>query len=136
MAVEKLVKALDERLSATNGAYEKRPLSRREICKHLEQFGLTEEMATERLIGSFSAGQKSKLVLAAAFWQKPHIVAVDEPTNYLDMETVDALAKALRNFRGGIIVVTHSAAFVEEVCNEVWDIADRQLAIRKLEPKD
>jgi len=102
-------------------------LSRREICKHLEQFGITEDMATERLIGSFSAGQKSKLVLAAAFWQKPHMVALDEPTNYLDMETVEALAKALRNFRGGIIVVTHSQAFVDEVCNEIWEVSNGSL---------
>merc|ERR1712182_174073 len=78
-------------------------------------FGITEEMATERLIGSFSAGQKSKLVLAGAFWQKPHMIAMDEPTNYIDMETVDARAKALKNFRGGVMVITHSQSFVESV---------------------
>jgi ATPase subunit of ABC transporter with duplicated ATPase domains len=132
MEVEKLIKALDERLASTSGAYEKRPLSRREICKHLESFGITEEMATERLIGSFSAGQKSKLVLAGAFWQKPHMIAMDEPTNYIDMETVDALAKALKNFRGGVMVVTHSQAFVDEVCTELWEVKDGCLTAKPL----
>merc|ERR1712080_609908 len=114
-----------------------RPLSQREIVKHLEQFGLDEDMILNRDIGGFSAGQKSKLTLGAAFWIKPHIVALDEPTNYIDMETLDSLAKGLARFKGGVIVISHTSDFVERVCNETWHIADKTIKSRtkKEDPK-
>merc|ERR1712217_386149 len=95
MGVESFAKAYDERVAAQAVGLDQRPLSQREIVKHLESFGLDEDMILNRQIGGFSAGQRSKLTLGAAFWIKPHIVALDEPTNYIDMETLDALAKAL-----------------------------------------
>merc|ERR1712107_632850 len=67
-----------------------------------------------------SAGQKVRLSLAAMFWTKPHLIAVDEPTNYLDVETVEALAKALSTFRGGIVMIEPKTDFVERICNEKW----------------
>jgi len=77
-----------------------------------------------RNIGSFSAGQKSKLTLGAAFWIKPHVVALDEPTNYIDMETLDALAKGLSRFKGAVVVVSHSTDFVDRACDETWLVED------------
>merc|ERR1719355_588387 len=91
-----------------------------ESAKHLEQFGLEEELVMNRHIGSFSAGQRSKLTLGAAFWTKPHMVALDEPTNYIDMETLDSLANGLLRFKGGLVVISHSTDFVERVCDETW----------------
>ena len=61
-----------------------------------------------------SAGQKNKLMLGAAFWTKPHIVCLDEPTNFLDVETVEASQKALRSFLGGCVVLTHNEQFIAE----------------------
>jgi len=97
-------------------------LSQREIVKHLEQFGLDEDMVLNREIGGFSAGQKSKLTLGAAFWTKPHVIALDEPTNYIDMETLESLVKALTRFKGGLVVISHTSEFVEQVCNETWRV--------------
>jgi len=120
LGAEGFASACNLRLAAISGGVDTRPCSRREIVKHLEQFGIDEEMCCNRFIGSFSAGQKSKLALACATWTKPHLLALDEPTNYLDQETVDSLARALRNFRGGVLVVTHSRDFIEKVCIEEW----------------
>ena len=61
------------------------------------------------------------------------MIAMDEPTNYIDMETVDALAKALKNFRGGVMVITHSQAFVDEVCTEIWDVKEGSLTVKDME---
>eukprot|EP00451_Oxyrrhis_marina_P052176 CAMPEP_0204489590 /NCGR_PEP_ID=MMETSP0471-20130131/72627_1 /ASSEMBLY_ACC=CAM_ASM_000602 /TAXON_ID=2969 /ORGANISM="Oxyrrhis marina" /LENGTH=672 /DNA_ID=CAMNT_0051493459 /DNA_START=10 /DNA_END=2028 /DNA_ORIENTATION=- len=131
MGVLGMVKALDERIAVQTVGVDQRPITRREIVKHFEQFGLTEDLVCNRTIGSFSQGQKSKLTLGAAMWTKPHMVALDEPTNYIDMETLDALAKALKHFRGGVLVVTHSQRFVDEVCNEIWKVEDKKLTIAK-----
>jgi len=120
LGVASFAKAYDERQAAQAAGIDQRPLSQKEIVKHLEQFGLDEEMVLNREIGGFSAGQKSKLTLGAAFWTKPHIVALDEPTNYIDMETLDALVKGLARYKGGIIVISHAKEFVEQVCTETW----------------
>jgi len=117
-----LAKAYDERLAAQAAGIDQRPLTQKEIVKHLEQFGLDEDMILHREIGGFSAGQKSKLTLGAAFWTKPHIIALDEPTNYIDMETLDALVQGLARYKGGIIVISHASEFVNQVCNEIWKV--------------
>jgi ATPase subunit of ABC transporter with duplicated ATPase domains len=126
MGVSSVAKAYDERLASQQAGIDQRPLSQREIVKHLEQFGLDEELVLNRLIGSFSAGQKSKLTLGAAFWTKPHMVALDEPTNYIDMETLDSLANALQRFKGGLVVISHSNDFVDRVCDETWLVEGEQ----------
>lgn len=67
-----------------------------------------------------SGGQKVKVVLAAATWRRPHIVILDEPTNYLDRESLAALIAALKTFEGGVLVITHNREFSESICSEVW----------------
>jgi len=131
LGCESFALAYDDRAAAIEGGIADRPLSQREIVKHLEQFGITEELALNRNIGMFSAGQKSKVSLAAAFWIKPHVVALDEPTNYIDMETLDALTVALQRFKGGVVCISHCAEFVEKVCNEMWYMEGGQLTVSK-----
>jgi len=127
LGCEGFATAYDERLAAQQAGLDQRPLSAKEIVKHLEQFGLDEDMVMNRNIGTFSAGQKSKLTLGAAFWIKPHIVALDEPTNYIDMETLDALAKGLGRFKGAVVVVSHSTEFVDRACDETWLVEDNSV---------
>lgn len=55
-----------------------------------------------------SGGQKVKVVLAAATWRRPHVVILDEPTNYLDRESLAALIESLKTFEGGVLVITHN----------------------------
>jgi len=128
LGVEKMASALDDRLACAETAL--RPLTTREIVKHLEPFGISENMTCHRMIGSFSAGQKSKLMLAAAMWVKPHVIVFDEPTNYLDFQTVKALGRAIKLFRGGTIVVTHNENFLNETCEEIWHVEGGRVAIQ------
>merc|ERR1719476_402491 len=132
MGLEKVIVACDERIAAKTAGLDQRPLTRREIVKHCEAFGIDEEMCTNRQIRGFSAGQKVRLSLAAMFWTKPHFIALDEPTNYLDVETVEALAKALTNFRGGLIMIEPKTDFVERICNEKWHLEDGEVTVEKL----
>merc|ERR1712013_441806 len=87
MEIAKVCIACDERIAAKAAGLDQRPLTRHEVVRHSEAFRIDEEMWCNQQIQGFSAGQKVKLSLAALFWTKPHFIAVDEPTNYLDVET-------------------------------------------------
>ena len=65
-----------------------------------------------------------KLVLAAWTWLRPHLIGLDEPTNYLDRDSLGALSKALKSFEGGIIIITHSSEFTKGLTKEVWTVQD------------
>merc|ERR1719274_304843 len=132
MGLDKVVIACDERIAAKAAGLDQRPLTRREVTRHCEAFGIDEEMCCNQQIRGFSSGQKVRLSLAAMFWTKPHFIAIDEPTNYLDVETVEALAKALINFRGGIVMIEPKTDFVEKICNEKWHLENGEVTVEKL----
>jgi ATPase subunit of ABC transporter with duplicated ATPase domains len=132
MGLEKVVIAADERIAAKAAGLDQRPLTRREIVRHVEAFGIDEEMCCNQLVKGFSAGQKVRLSMSAMFWTKPHLICLDEPTNYLDVETVEALAKALINFRGGIVMIEPKTDFVDKICNEKWHLEDGNVTAEKL----
>ncbi|KAI8979028.1 P-loop containing nucleoside triphosphate hydrolase protein [Pilobolus umbonatus] len=104
-----------------------RPLTAKEIEKHLAEVGLEPEFSTHSRIRGLSGGQKVKLVLGAAMWNKPHMLVLDEPTNYLDRESLGALATAIREYGGGVVIVTHNREFSEALCNEVWMVDNGRL---------
>ncbi|KAI8970103.1 P-loop containing nucleoside triphosphate hydrolase protein [Mycotypha africana] len=104
-----------------------RPLTSKEIEKHLAEIGLEPEFATHSRIRGLSGGQKVKLVIGAAMWNKPHMLVLDEPTNYLDRESLGALATAIREYGGGVVIVTHNREFSEALCTEVWKVDNGQL---------
>jgi elongation factor 3 len=106
-----------------------RPLTAANVEKMLGELGLESEFASHSHIRGLSGGQKVKLVLGAAMWQQPHIVVLDEPTNYLDRESLGALANALKEFGGGVVVVSHSQEFLKTVCTEFWTVGGGKLEI-------
>jgi elongation factor 3 len=71
-------------------------------------------------MSALSGGQKVKVVLAAAMWNQPHLIILDEPTNYLDRESLGALARAIEEFEGGVVIISHNSEFVSQVCTEEW----------------
>jgi len=104
-----------------------RPLTAKEIEKHLAEVGLEPEFATHSRIRGLSGGQKVKLVIGAAMWNKPHMLVLDEPTNYLDRDSLGGLAAAIKEYGGGVVIVTHNREFSEELCTEVWKVDNGQL---------
>jgi elongation factor 3 len=125
----KNIKAIDARLAQTTGL-NVRPLSSSNVETHLGDCGLAPEFATHTRIGALSGGQKVKVVLAAAMWNQPHILILDEPTNYLDRESLGALAGAIEEFQGGVVIISHNNEFVKEVCPEEWVMESGHLETR------
>jgi elongation factor 3 len=119
MGWEKAIKAVDLKIAQLAGLYI-RPLSTKNVEEHLEGCGLAREFGTHYRMSALSGGQKVKVVLAAAMWMQPHIVILDEPTNYLDRESLGALAGAIEEFDGGVIIISHNNEFVSQLCPETW----------------
>lgn len=104
-----------------------RPLVRREIEKHFQDVGLDPEIVSHSPMRGLSGGQKVKIAVGASLWRRPHVIILDEPTNYLDRESLAALIKALQKFGGGVLIVTHNREFSESICSEVWAMRDGHL---------
>merc|ERR1711967_123444 len=90
------------------------------IEKHLADFGVDPESASHTQINQLSGGMKVKVVLAAAMWQNPHILILDEPTNYLDREGLGALVLAIKDYKGGVLIISHNKEFCDGVATEKW----------------
>eukprot|EP00607_Mallomonas_marina_P007760 CAMPEP_0182417132 /NCGR_PEP_ID=MMETSP1167-20130531/1517_1 /TAXON_ID=2988 /ORGANISM="Mallomonas Sp, Strain CCMP3275" /LENGTH=600 /DNA_ID=CAMNT_0024590453 /DNA_START=85 /DNA_END=1887 /DNA_ORIENTATION=- len=129
MGHSKLVQQCDSKTAAMAAGLDVRPLLTAEIQKHLDDFNLEAEFGTHGNIRRMSGGQKVKLVLAAAMWNCPHIIVLDEPTNYLDRQALGALTQAIKNYGGGVIIISHNREFVNAICTEKWLIKDGQCMI-------
>lgn len=99
---EKIIQQFDDKLAALEGAYQ-RPLTFANVEKHLGDVGLAAEFASHSRIRGLSGGQKVKVVLGACLWNCPQMLILDEPTNYLDRDSLGALATAITEFGGGIL---------------------------------
>jgi len=119
MGWEKAMKAVDLKIAQRAGLYV-RPLSTKNVEQHLEDIGLDREFGTHYRMSALSGGQKVKVVIAAAMWNQPHILILDEPTNYLDREALGALAGAIEEFDGGVVMITHNNEFCSKLCPETW----------------
>ena len=72
---------------------------------------------------------KVKVVLAGAMWQNPHVLILDEPTNYLDREGLGALVLALKEYKGGVLIISHNKEFCDGVATEKWIMNKGKLRI-------
>ncbi len=80
-------------------------------------------------IGEFSGGWKMRIALARVLVIKPDLIIMDEPTNYLDMETILWLEEWLKSFEGAIFMTTHDREFMNSVCNKIVEVANRRVTV-------
>ena len=96
-----------------------RELKEFEAKTMLTKLGLTN---FDQKIGTLSGGQRKRVALCTALIHPADVLLLDEPTNHLDAYMVEWLEQWLRNFRGGIIMVTHDRYFLERVCNRICQV--------------
>jgi elongation factor 3 len=123
LGFSKLMQAFDDKEAAREGiAANSKSLSVSGVQQHLDAFGLEADFGTHGQIRGLSGGQKVKLVLAAAMWNSPHLLVLDEPTNYLDRSALGALSKAIEEFEGGVVIISHNSEFTKGLAKEVWNV--------------
>ncbi|KAG2024445.1 hypothetical protein GB937_003636 [Aspergillus fischeri] len=90
-----------------------------EYRRHLGAFGITGTTGLQRM-ELLSGGQKSRVAFACLSLTNPHILVLDEPSNHLDIEGMDALSEALQRFEGGVVMVSHDVTMLRNVCTSLW----------------
>ncbi len=90
-----------------------------DLRNFLGTFNFSGDMV-KQAVGTMSGGEKARLVLCMLVWQRPNLLLLDEPTNHLDLATREALAMALNEFEGTLMLVSHDRALLRSVCDEFW----------------
>ncbi|KAK3337744.1 P-loop containing nucleoside triphosphate hydrolase protein [Cercophora scortea] len=126
---DKLIQEFDDHEASREGLGF-RELSPSVISKHFEDLGLDPEIANHNEIGSLSGGQKVKVVIAGAMWNNPHLLVLDEPTNFLDRDSLGGLAVAIRDFKGGVVMISHNEEFVGALASETWHVDNGRVTHR------
>lgn len=118
---------IDARLSPIQHLQRIAPdMREQELRNYLGRFAFSGDMATDTTAG-FSGGEKARLALALIVWHKPNLLLLDEPTNHLDVETREALAAALAEYEGSVLVVSHDRQLLRSTVDEFWIVADGQI---------
>lgn len=93
---------------------------------HLGSFGVTGNLALQPMY-TLSGGQKSRVAFAKITFKKPHIILLDEPSNHLDLDAVEALIQGLVLFQGGILMVSHDEHLISGSVEELWAVSQGQV---------
>jgi ATP-binding cassette subfamily F protein 3 len=80
--------------------------------------------AADTLVKSLSGGEKARLLLGLATFFGPNMIILDEPTNHLDIDSRAALAEAINEFPGAVIMVSHDRYLIEACADQLWVVAD------------
>lgn len=113
------------RLSATENLIEMFDEDDLVIRSFLGKFQIQGEDAMKPMM-LLSGGQKSRVAFAALSFKQPHVLVIDEGSNHLSMDAVDALVEAVQDFKGGVLVVSHDQYFVSKTCSELWVVSNGQ----------
>jgi len=94
-----------------------------ELRNMLGGFGFGGDMVSQP-VAPFSGGEKARLALALIVWRKPNLLLLDEPSNHLDVDTREALARALAEFPGSVLLVSHDRHLLRTTVDSFWIVAD------------
>jgi ATP-binding cassette, subfamily F, member 2 len=97
-----------------------------EPIEKIRRFGCSGPQQSQ-VMSQLSAGQKARIVFAIIAYEKPHLVLLDEPTNPLDMESIDALAKCINTFKGGVIMISHDMRLISQCAEMIYVCDDKQI---------
>ena len=106
------------------------------LRRYLANFGLGGAILPSQRIHTMSGGQKCRLCLALAMYRKPHLLILDEPSNHLDFETLEALIEAIKNFAGGVLLVSHDQHLLTSVCKELYVVDKRNVEMLRADSSD
>ncbi|KAI3687431.1 hypothetical protein L1987_81127 [Smallanthus sonchifolius] len=93
------------------------------LRSHLGSFGVTGNLALQPMY-TLSGGQKSRVAFAKITYKKPHIILLDEPSNHLDLDAVEALIQGLVIYQGGVLMVSHDEHLISGSVDQLWAVSE------------
>ncbi|XP_078440145.1 general control non-repressible 3 [Wolffia australiana] len=96
------------------------------LRSHLGSFGVSGNLALQPMY-TLSGGQKSRVAFAKITFRKPHIILLDEPSNHLDLDAVEALIQGLVLFQGGVLMVSHDEHLISGSVGELWAVSQGRI---------
>ncbi len=125
--VEQFVEQLDFENTVFDEIFEEMPGQPDYVIRaYAGRFGFKGENVF-KTVAELSGGERQILALAKVLLRKPNLLVLDEPTNHMDLETVEALEDALKEYKGSIILVSHDLELIRNVCNRFLSIRDGTL---------
>lgn len=85
---------------------------------------------TDRAVSNLSGGEATRLAIAKLFTDPSNIIVLDEPTNFIDLSTIEALEHLLRDYKGTVLFTAHDKYFMDRVADQVWEINDQKLYLK------
>lgn len=122
------LEVLESAISAYQHVEESSEMSAQSIRNFLGAWGFSGS-SIFRPVSKLSGGEKARLVLAKLALEKPALLVLDEPTNHLDLEMRNALASALDDYEGAVVVVAHDQHLLRQCVNEFWLIRDGTISV-------
>ena len=126
---QKKVSSIDIELAQLEG-YIQKPLTSQNVELFLKNLGLEPEFSTHTRISALSDAQKTLVVFGSCLWSLPHIIILDEPTNFFDRNNLSALIDAINHFEGGIVVISHNNEFCKNVSHQEYLMSDGYLKLQ------
>lgn len=96
--------------------------------QYLGKFGIQRDQGI-RHIETLSGGQKSRVLFASECLTRPDLLIMDEPSNHLDITSVEVLAKAICDFQGAVLLVSHDRSLLSECVDEIWHFPKKSTTI-------
>ncbi len=95
----------------------------------LNNLGFNQQEVSSKAIQDLSGGEATRLVIAKLFTDPSNVLILDEPTNFIDVETIEALENLMKSYNGTILFTSHDQYFMKNIAEQIWTIEDKQLKL-------
>jgi ATPase subunit of ABC transporter with duplicated ATPase domains len=120
------IRLLDSKISALDYIKSKYPNElEKELRSHFGGFGIGKVM--NQPVVTLSGGQAVRIAIGIATYNAPHLLILDEPSNHLDMDSIEALIEAVHDYNGSTIIVSHDQYFIRETCKEIYTVFNKKV---------
>ena len=95
----------------------------------LDNLGFTQIEIMKKPVKNLSGGEATRLVIAKLFTDPSNVLVLDEPTNFIDLQTIQALEELMRSYQGTILFTSHDQYFMENMAEQIWTIQNQKLEL-------